>query len=69
MSKGIRFADSMGVTTLDGSIKGWSYEKIEETFKGKLDYVALAKQLGIEPKKSNPKGNATPNADSDVKDK
>ena len=38
-----------GRTTLDDSVKDWTYEQLEEVFKGKLDYVALAKQLGIKP--------------------
>jgi hypothetical protein len=35
--------------TLDDSVKDWSFEKLEEVFKGKLDYKSLAKQLGIKP--------------------
>jgi len=34
-------------TTLDDDVKNWSYDKLKEFFEGKLDYVALAKQLGI----------------------
>lgn len=44
-----------GKTTLNDSVKDWSYEKIERVFKGKIDYVALAKQLGIKPTKQEVK--------------
>lgn len=36
-----------GKTTLDDDVKNWSYEKLQEVFEGKIDYVGLAKQLGI----------------------
>lgn len=40
-----------GKTTLDDSVKSWSYEELKEVFEGKLDYVGLAKQLGIKKSK------------------
>lgn len=30
-------------------VKEWSYEEIESVFKGKLDFKALAKELGKKP--------------------
>lgn len=40
-----------GRTTLDDSVKDWTFEQLEEVFKGKIDYISLAKQLGIKPAK------------------
>lgn len=43
------FVDVTGKTTLNDSVKQMSFEQLKETFEGKLDYVSLAKQLGIKP--------------------
>lgn len=40
-----------GKTTLDDNVKNWSYAKLKKTYEGKLDYVSLAKQLGIKEEK------------------
>lgn len=40
-----------GKTTLDDSVKNMTYEELEEKFKGKIDYITLAKQLGIKKSK------------------
>jgi len=36
-----------GKTTLDDDVKNWSFAKLKKTFKGKLDYIGLAKELKI----------------------
>jgi len=41
-------------------VREWSYEEIESVFKGKLDYVALCKELG---KKPTPKPRKTKSED------
>jgi len=43
------FQDVTGKTTLNDSVKEMSFEQLKETFEGQLDYVSLAKQLGIKP--------------------
>lgn len=45
----IKFVSNGRTTTLGDHVKEWSYEMLEEAFKGKLDYKDLAKQLGIKP--------------------
>lgn len=47
----IVFNSAIGKTTLDDSVKDWTFEQLKEAFEGKLDYVGLAKQLGIKPEK------------------
>lgn len=49
----IVFVDALGRTTLSPEVRDWTYEQLEKTFKGVLDYNSLAKQLGIKPKGSN----------------
>lgn len=53
----IKFECVTGNVTLNDDVKNWSFEKLKETFdkhpdQGGLDYVALAKQLGITPAKA-----------------
>ncbi len=45
-----------GKTTLDDDVKNWSYAKLKKVFEGKIDYIGLAKQLGI--KESSKGGSA-----------
>ena len=33
--------------TIGDHVKDWSFEELKEVFDGKLDYKALAKELGI----------------------
>lgn len=40
-----------GKTTFDDGIKNWSFARLKETYEGKLDYISLAKQLGIKEEK------------------
>jgi len=47
----IVFQDVLGKCTLGDHVKEMSFEQLKETFEGKLDYVSLAKQLGIKPEK------------------
>lgn len=56
-----------GKTTLDDSVKEWSYEKLERVFKGKIDYVSLAKQLGITPTKIKEVEPEVENVENEVK--
>lgn len=51
MEKNIIFIDVTGTTSLNPDVANWSFEQIKEVFEGRLDYISLAKQLGIEPKK------------------
>lgn len=46
------FSDVIGNHSIHDSVKTMSYEQLESTFKGKLDYVKLAAQLGIKPTKN-----------------
>jgi hypothetical protein len=51
----IEFKQANGqVFTLNEAVKGFTYEQLEEVFKGKLDVVSLAKQLGIKKAKKKP---------------
>lgn len=45
----IVFVHALGKTTLNDEVKSWTFEQLKEAFEGKLDYVSLAKQLGIKP--------------------
>ena len=44
-----KFKNGTRMVDVHDSIKDMSYEEIEKTWKGKLDYVSLAKQLGKKP--------------------
>jgi hypothetical protein len=57
----IVFVHALGRTTLNPDVKNWTFEQLEKTFKGVLDYESLAKQLGIKPKgKNEPKPESKP---------
>lgn len=43
----ITFKSGSFTHTLNDNVKDFTYEELEEVFKGKLDYVTLAKELGI----------------------
>lgn len=40
-----------GKTTLNDDVKNWSFAKLKKKFEGKIDYISLAKQLGIKEDK------------------
>lgn len=45
------FVTPLGKTTLSDEVKSMTFDKLKETFEGKLDYISLANQLGIKPVK------------------
>lgn len=57
-----------GKTTLNDDVKNWSFERLKKTYEGKLDYIGLAKQLGIKEEKQ-PKKEAKKPKDSTDKEK
>jgi len=51
----MEFIDGSGHRhSIGDHVKEWSYEQIEDSFKGVLDYEKLASQLGKKPKSSKP---------------